>query len=188
MLDSAARPAVFLDRDGAICEEMGYLNHMSRFRMFPFAAGAIRRLNDGGFPVVVVTNQSGIAHGIFPEWLVHQIHERMTQELTAAGARLDGIYFCPHRTEEACACRKPHPGMLEHAAREHNLDLQRSWVVGDRFLDIEMAHRVGGRGILVLTGYGRGEYELYRNEWPRQPDCVAEDLSSAVDFILKEAR
>jgi len=188
MPEAAARPAVFLDRDGAICEEMGYLNHISRFRMFPFAAPAICCLNQAGFSVIVVTNQSGIAHGIFPEWLVHQIHERMTQELAAAGARLDGIYFCPHRTEEACECRKPHPGMLEHAAREHNLVLRRSWVIGDRYLDVEMAHSVGGRGILVLTGYGRGDYELHHRDWPRPPECVAEDLSVAVDFILKEAR
>ena len=188
MPDSAARPAVFLDRDGAICEEMGYLNHLSRFHIFPFTAVAVARLNQAGFPVVVVTNQSGIAHGIFPEQLVHQIHERMTQDLAAAGARLDAIYFCPHRTDESCECRKPHPGMLNRAAREHQLDLRRSWVVGDRYLDIEMAHRVGGRGILVLTGYGRGEYELHHADWPRQPESVAEDLSAAVDFILKETR
>ncbi len=188
MPDAAARPAVFLDRDGAICEEMGYLNHISRFRMFPFAAPAIRRLNQTGFSVIVVTNQSGIAHGIFPEWLVHQIHERMTQELAAAGARLDGIYFCPHRTDQDCSCRKPHPGMLEHAAREHNLALSRSWVVGDRYLDVEMAHRVGGRGILVLTGYGRGDFELHHRDWPLPPSFIAEDLSAAVDFIVQEAR
>ena len=188
MPESAARPAVFLDRDGVICEEMGYLNHLSRFRMFPFAGGAVTRLSRAGLGVIVVTNQSGIAHGIFPESLVHQIHERMTQELAATGARLDGIYFCPHRTEATCECRKPRAGMLDRAAREHNLDLRRSWVVGDRYLDVEMAHRVGARGILVLTGYGRGDHELHHAEWPRPPECIAEDLSAAVDFILKEAR
>ncbi len=184
----ALRRAVFLDRDGTLCEEMGYLNHISRFRMYPFAAPAIRRLNAAGLPVMVVTNQSGVARGIFPESLVHLVHEKLVAELAASGARLDGIYFCPHKTEDTCGCRKPHPGMLERAAREHALDLAGSYVVGDRYADLEMAHEAGGRGILVLTGYGRGEYELHRSEWPRQPHGVAENLSVAVDMILEEVQ
>ena len=182
----ARRRAVFLDRDGTICEEMGYLNHISRFRMYPFAAAAIRRLNQAGLPVIVVTNQSGVARGIFPESLVHQVHEKMIAELAAAGARVEGVYFCPHRSEDACGCRKPHPGMLERAAREHALELAGSCVVGDRYDDLEMAERIGGRGILVLTGYGRGEYELHRASWPKQPGRVVEDLSAAVNLILEE--
>ncbi len=189
MSDSAARRrAVFLDRDGTICEEVGYLNHISRFRLFPFAASAIRRLNQAGLPVIVVTNQSGVARGIFPESLVHEVHEKMVAELAAAGARVDGVYFCPHKSEDACGCRKPHPGMLERAAGEHSLELAGSYVVGDRYDDLEMAERVGGCGILVLTGYGRGEYELRGAAWPKQPHCVVEDLSAAVSLILKELR
>ena len=185
---SGRRRATFLDRDGTICEEMGYLNHISRFRLYPFAAAAIRRLNEAGLPVVVVTNQSGVARGVFPEELVHRVHERMTAEFAAAGARVDCIYYCPHRSEDACGCRKPHPGMLERAAREHALELAGSYVVGDRYADLEMAHEVGGRGILVLTGYGRGEYELHRGAWPRQPHRVVEDLAAAVNLILEELR
>jgi D-glycero-D-manno-heptose 1,7-bisphosphate phosphatase len=177
-----------LDRDGTICEEMGYLNHISRFRMFPFAAAAIRRLNQAGLPVIVITNQSGVARGIFPESLVHQVHEKMLAELAAAGARVDGVYFCPHRSENACGCRKPRPGLLERAAREHGLELAGSYVVGDRYDDVEMARHVGGRGILVLTGYGRGEYELHRRTWSKPPDGVAEDLAAAVNLILEEFR
>ena len=189
MSDAGARQrAVFLDRDGTICEEMGYLNHISRFRMYPFAADAIRRLNQAGLPVIVVTNQSGVARGIFPESLVYRVHEKMIAELAVAGARVDGVYFCPHRSEDACGCRKPHPGMLERAAREHGLELAGSYVVGDRYDDLEMAERIGGRGILVLTGYGRGEYELYRAKRPKQTDRVAEDLSAAVNLILEELR
>ena len=184
----ASRRAVFLDRDGTICEEMGYLNHLSRLQMFPFAAAAIRRLNQAGLPVIVVTNQSGVARGIFPEWLVHHVHERVIEELAAAGARVDGFYFCPHRSEDACGCRKPYPGMLERAAREHSLELTGSYVVGDRYADVEMGLKVSGRGILVLTGYGRGEYELHRNSWPRQPDHIVANLSEAVDLILGELR
>lgn len=178
------RGAVFLDRDGTICEEMGYVNHVDRLRIFPFAAEAIRRLNQAGIPVIVVTNQSGIARNIFPESLVHQVHAKMTAELAAEGARVDAIYFCPHRKEDACECRKPSPGLLERAARENALDLAASWVVGDRYADLEMAHTAGGRGILVMTGYGRGEYELHRETWPRQPDALAEDLTEAVRRIL----
>ncbi len=182
----ARRRAVFLDRDGTLCEEMGFLNHISRFQMFPFAAPAIHRLNEARVPVIVVTNQSGVVRGIFPELLVHLVHEKMTAELAAAGAHLEAIYFCPHKSEDSCECRKPHPGMLERAAREHALDLAGSYVVGDSYRDLEMAQRVGSRGILVLTGYGRGEYELHRSEWAVQPFGVAENLYVAVDLILEE--
>ena len=178
------RPAVFLDRDGTICEEMGYLNHLSRLHIFPFAAKAISRLNKAGLPVIVVTNQSGISRGIFPESLVAQIHARISEELSAGGARVDGYYYCSHTRQQDCACRKPLPGLLEQAAREHGLRLEGSFVVGDRYADVGLAHGVGGRGILVLTGYGRGEYELHAQEWPRQPDSVVDDLSAAVDAIL----
>jgi len=175
---------VFLDRDGTLCEEVGYLNHISRFRMFPFAAPAVRRLNEAGHPVIVITNQSGVARGYFPEELVHRVHEQMTAELAAAGARVDGVYFCPHSGEENCDCRKPRPGMLERAAREHRLRLEGSFLVGDRYGDVEMAYAVKARSILVLTGYGRGEYEWHRAGWARQPDYVAEDLSVAADIII----
>lgn len=184
----ALRPAVFLDRDGTICEEMGYLNHISRLHVFPFAAAAIAKLNNADLPVIVVTNQSGISRRIFPESLVTQIHTRISHELASAGARVDGYYYCAHTSQEDCSCRKPLPGLLEQAAREHGLRLERSFVVGDRYADVELAHAVGGRGVLVLTGYGRGEYELHREEWPRQPDSVVEDLSEAVDAIIEEVK
>ena len=109
---SRLRPAVFLDRDGTICEEVGYLNHVSRFRMFPFAAAALRRLNDVEFPVIVVSNQSGVARGYFPESLVQQVNQIMAQQLSEAGARVDAVYYCPHASSENCSCRKPKTGML----------------------------------------------------------------------------
>ncbi len=186
MLEHASlRPAVFLDRDGTICEEVGYLNHISRFRMFAFAAGAIRRLNGAGVPVVVVTNQSGVGRGLFPESFLQQVNAEMTRQLAAAEAKLDAIYYCPHTAETDCNCRKPKPAMLERAAREHHLDLRRSLVVGDRYADIELARRVGARSILVETGYGRGELEWCSAHWPSQPDHIAEELSHAVDWILR---
>lgn len=186
MAETVLRPAVFLDRDGTLCEEMGYLNHLSRVRMFPYAAAAVRRLNDKELPVIVVTNQSGVARGIFPESLVRDVHELMSGELARGGAHVDGIYYCSHRSEDNCNCRKPRTGLLEKAALEHRLDLSGSFVVGDRYADIEMTHCAGARAILVLTGYGRGEYEFHRARWPRQPEFVAEDLTQAVDWILEE--
>ena len=182
------RRAVFLDRDGTIAEEVGYANHISRFIVYPFAAAAIRRLNEAGLPVIVVTNQSGVARGFFPESLIGQMHDKMVEELAAGGAHVDGMYYCPHIRDDQCSCRKPLPGMLELAAREHNLEISGSVLVSDRYNDIQMGHETGCRTILVLTGYGRGDYEWNRAKWPRQPDHVVENLADAVEIILKEMR
>ena len=184
--DAARRTAVFLDRDGTVTEEVGYLNHWKRFRLLPGVGGAIRRLNEASLPVIVVTNQSGVGRGYFPEDLVRDVHERMSSELFNAGARLDGVYFCPHVPTDECSCRKPRTGMLEQAARELRLDLKSSFVVGDRHSDVELAHRAGARSILVRTGYGEGELAWHAKDWPRQPEFVAADLLDAVNWILKE--
>jgi D-glycero-D-manno-heptose 1,7-bisphosphate phosphatase len=175
-----------LDRDGTIAEEVGYLNHASRFRMFSFAAAAIRRLNEAGLPVIVITNQSGVGRGYFPESLVRTVHEIMMRELCNAGAHLEAIYYCPHTNADACECRKPKPGMLERAAREHRLDLQRSFVAGDRFGDIVLARNVAARSVLVRTGYGEGELAWHAANWPIQPDHIAPTLTEAVDWIVRQ--
>ena len=182
------RPAVFLDRDGTISEEVGYLNDASQFRLFPFALGAIRRLNDAKLPVIVVTNQSGVGRGFFPEAMVHTVHEVMTQQLAAGGAHLSAIYYCPHTSDDECECRKPMPGLLRRAAGEHHIDLRRSFVVGDRYGDVELAHGTDGRGILVRTGYGEQDLRENRAAWPKQPDFVADDLAAAVDWILRQTK
>jgi D-glycero-D-manno-heptose 1,7-bisphosphate phosphatase len=183
----STRPAVFLDRDGTICEEVGYLSDTSCFRIFPFAAAAIRRLNHAKVPVIVVTNQSGVGRGYFPESLVQTVHDLMEVELAGAGARLDGIYFCPHTDDDECDCRKPKPGMLKRAAREHSLDLRRSFVVGDRYGDIELAHRAGARGILVRSGYGATELSSQAATWPAPPDLVTDNVEAAIDWILRQS-
>ena len=177
--------AVFLDRDGTICEEVGYLNHISRLRIFPFAAPAVRRLNEAGLPVIVVTNQSGVARGIIPPALVDEVHDTIQREFAACGARIDAFYACTHRREDGCDCRKPLTGLMKRAAREHSLELQGSWVVGDRGADVQLAHNAGARGVLVLTGYGRGEWEWHGTEWPRPPEIVADDLAAAVELVLQ---
>jgi D-glycero-D-manno-heptose 1,7-bisphosphate phosphatase len=183
---AARRPAVFLDRDGTVTEEVGYLNHVSRFRLLAGVGEAIGRLNQASVPVIVVTNQSGVGRGYFPEQLVRDVHERLKMELLKVGARLDAVYYCPHVSADECNCRKPRTGMLEQAARELRLDLKSSFVVGDRHSDVELAHRVGARSILVRTGYGEGELAWHVKNWPRQPEVVAADLFDAVNWILKE--
>jgi len=182
------RPGVFIDRDGTISEEVGYLNHVSRFRMFPSVPTAIRKLNDSGIPAIVVTNQSGVGRGYFPESLVQAVRDAMTTQFTAAGARLDAIYYCPHVSSDLCACRKPSPGMLERASLEHAIDLERSFVVGDRFGDIELGHRVGARSILVRTGYGEGEILYHVPKWKVRPDFIADDLAQATEWILEQLK
>jgi D-glycero-D-manno-heptose 1,7-bisphosphate phosphatase len=184
----ALRPAVFLDRDGTISEEMGYLNHASRFRMFPFAGPAIRKLNEAGIVVVVVTNQSGVARGFFPEALLDEVHQIMNQELAAQQAKIDGVYYCQHGSTDDCDCRKPKPGMIRRAAEELGLNVSRSFVVGDRYSDVETGFQAGVRTVFVKTGYGLGEWTWRSKGWPRQPDYVAGDLLEAVEWILRQPR
>ena len=187
---NALRPAVFLDRDGTINEQMGYINHLSRFHLLPGAAEAIRVLNEHGLPVVVVTNQSGLARGYFPESLLAEVHAEMNRQLASAGARIDGLYICPHHPEakmeqyrQLCNCRKPKTGLLEQAARDMGLDLRRSFMVGDRWSDLRCGAAVQAKTILVRTGYGRGE-ELYIGPTQKvQPDSIADDLGAAVAWI-----
>ncbi len=187
-------PAVFLDRDGTINEQMGYINHISRFQMLPDAARAIARLNRAGVPVVVVSNQSGLARGYFPEELLHAVHNKMHSLLTRENAHVDGLYWCPHHPDakveqykqKNCPCRKPGTGLLEQAADELGLDLERSFMVGDRWSDLRCGHAAGARSILVLTGYGRGDLEYIGPDQAVQPDHVAEHLGEAVTWILQQ--
>ena len=174
---SAVRRGVFLDRDGAIAEEIGYLNHASRFRIFPLAAAAICRLDKTNFPVMVVTNQFGVGRSYFPESLVNTVNELMTRRLAEAGATIDAVYYCPHPSTANCNCRKPRTGMVDRAALEHGLDLRRSFVVGDRYDDVELARNVRSRSIRVRTAYGEGGLAWNAANWPAQPDFIADDLS-----------
>ena len=183
--------AVFLDRDGTISEEVGYVNHLDRFKVYPWTGEAIRRLNRAGLQAIVITNQSGVARGYFPESLVHEIHQSLCAELANEGAVLDGIYYCPHHPEGRvdsyrirCDCRKPGTGMIERAARERSVDLRSSFVVGDRYQDLQIGFKVNARTVLVLSGYGKGELLYQRNTWAQQPDYIAPTLLEAVDWIL----
>ncbi len=182
------RVAIFFDRDGTLAEEIGYVNHISRFHVLPWAAEAVRRVNQAGLIAVVVTNQSGIARQMFPESLVKEIHRILNQKIKEGGGTLAAIYYCPHSPGDTCDCRKPKPGMLLRAAAELGIDLKRSFLISDRYMDVEMAHSVGARAALVMTGYGLGEWEHHRETWPRQPDVVAANSLEAVEEVLKLLR
>lgn len=190
------RRAVIMDRDGTVCEEVGYVNHVSRVRLLPRSAEAIRKANEAGMQTVVVTNQAGVARGYFSEHLVDEVHDRVREMLAEAGARLDGIYYCPHHPEvgpqayrKSCDCRKPRPGMLRRASEEMGIDLGASYMIGDSVRDVEAGRRAGTATVLVLTGYGRGELEYQSHAWTSRPDHVAADLLEAVDWVLeREAR
>ncbi len=163
---------------------MGYINHLSRFRLFPWAAEAIKALNEKNIPAVVLTNQSGVARGYFTSGLLDKVHDFMKNELAKDGARLAGIYVCQHGPDDGCPCRKPLTGLADQAAMNLNIDLKKSYVIGDRFKDILLARRMGSKGIMVLTGYGRGEWEYIQSSERIEPDYVADDLKQAVDWIL----
>jgi len=185
------RSAVFMDRDGCLTEEAGYINHPARIRLLSRAAEAIRRLNRAGVAAVMVTNQAGIAKGYFSEEVLHAVNAEMVRQLGARQARLDGLYVCMHHPDEgeppyraACDCRKPRPGLLRRAAAELGLDLGSSVMIGDKASDIASGHAAGTTSVLVLTGYGRGEWEHRRQLWDVKPDHVAEDLLDAVDWAL----
>ncbi|MGE0128661.1 MAG: D-glycero-alpha-D-manno-heptose-1,7-bisphosphate 7-phosphatase [Blastocatellales bacterium] len=186
--------AIFLDRDGTLNEENGHIIAPDRFRLYSFAAEAVRLINQSGRMAVVLTNQSGIARNYLTEATLLKIHELMEELLRLQGARVDAIYYCAHHPDYGsppyrldCDCRKPRPGLVKKAAKDFNLDLSRCHVIGDRYRDIEAGHAAGARGVMVMTGLGRKEYETERQHWPRQPDYVAENLLEAVKWILENA-
>lgn len=186
---------VFLDRDGTLTEEVGYVNHPSRLALIPGAAEGVRLLNVAAVPALLATNQAGVARGYFTEDLVKVVLARLEALLAAQGAHLDAMYYCPHHPKvgpepyrQSCDCRKPKPGMLLRGSREFALDITRCYVVGDKISDVGFAHSVGAKGVMVLTGYGLGEYTYQREDWTVQPDFIAGDLTAAAAWILEDAK
>ena len=187
----AAVAGVLLDRDGTVCTEVGYVNHVSRCSLLPRSAEAIRTLNEAHWPVAIVTNQAGVARGYFDEAMILAVHERVRTLLAEHGARVNAIYYCPHHPmageppyRSECGCRKPKPGMVLRAAKDLGLDLSRSFMVGDSARDVQAALAAGVTPVLVMTGYGRGEWEHQRGRFPTPPAHVADDLLDAVRWIL----
>jgi D-glycero-D-manno-heptose 1,7-bisphosphate phosphatase len=182
--------AFFIDRDGTLNEDIGYVSTPDELILYPWAAEAVRLVNRSEFKAIIITNQSGIARGMYSEKTLDAIHHRMIEELAAEGARIDAVYYCPHHPDfggaayrQECRCRKPKTGMLDAAASEHDIDLTKSYVIGDKASDVMLAEKAGTRSALVLTGYGR-ETLAHPEHWPCRPSFVAENLLEAVKQIL----
>jgi len=180
---------VFLDRDGTLIEDVGYLDRVEQIAFYPWTVEALRALNLAGLPVVVITNQSGIARGYLTEASVEHVHRTMDVYVTGGGARIEAFYYCPHHPNGtvapyavACDCRKPACGLIDRAARDLNIDAARSFVVGDKWLDVGAARAAGARAILVRTGGGKIE------EANPQPgltaDAIVDNLAQAASWIL----
>jgi D-glycero-D-manno-heptose 1,7-bisphosphate phosphatase len=181
--------AVFLDRDGTLIVERGYITVPEGVELIPGAAAAVARLRDAGWKVFVVTNQGAVAKGMISEDELGLIHLRMLALLAEAGAQVDGVYYCPHhpdgdqiRYSVECDCRKPRPGLLERAAGEHEIDLAESVMIGDTLRDLEAGRAAGARGVLVLTGHGA---QTVAEE--HGADYVAADLAAAVEWLLGQS-
>jgi histidinol-phosphate phosphatase family protein len=180
MTDRVLKPAVFLDRDGTINVDPGYIRRPSELHLIPGAAAAIRTLNERSIPVVVVSNQSGLARGYFTTGELEAVNSRLGALLAEDGASIDAIYFCPHLPDDGCRCRKPATELVERAATE--LGVGCSYMVGDKGSDIALARGAGARAVLVKTGHGASELAHLTEE----PDFIAEDLPGAVEWILKD--
>ncbi len=173
---TSKKKAIFLDRDGTLIEEVNFLSRLEDLRFFSYTDDAIRLLKESGFLIIIVTNQSGIGREIFAESAMHAIHERIQFELTE---KLDAFYFCPHLPTDNCACRKPNIGMIETACAGFSIDLENSWMIGDKAIDVETGFNAGIKTALVLTGYGQKTVESLE----RKPDLIAENLLEAVKSI-----
>jgi D-glycero-D-manno-heptose 1,7-bisphosphate phosphatase len=184
------KPAVFLDRDGTMIHDVGYLRRVEEVRWFPSTVDAIRLLNRAGFLVCVTTNQSGIGRGHYTEADLAAIHGRLDRFLAAAGARVDAWFYCPHHPQAeveayraVCECRKPRPGMIRRAGERFAIDLDRSFVIGDKLLDLGLAVEVGARGVLVRTGYGLDIERAHNGAVPGAA-FIASDLMEATSWVL----
>ena len=183
----ARRAAVFVDRDGTLVVERGYLSDPADLELLPGVPAALAALRGAGYTLVVISNQSGVGRGLFPVSRVYQAMARLRRLLRAHHVELDAIYFCPHRPEAGCDCRKPGPGLLERAADDLVLDLAASFMVGDKLIDAEAGRRAGGRGVLLRTGYGRDEERRLQEPGDQAaPDVVLDDLPAAVRWILSK--
>jgi D-glycero-D-manno-heptose 1,7-bisphosphate phosphatase len=187
-----SRRAVFLDRDGTLIEEAGYLDCLDRLVFYPYTVDAVRVLNRAGFAVVVITNQAGIARGIVGEAFVGEAHRHIADRLEAGGAKIDGFYYCPHYQTgtvdpyvRVCDCRKPEPGLLRRAEADLDLDLAGSFMVGDRWHDVGAGRAAGARTVLLRSGLGRREEQAPPPGLA--PDAVADTLIDAVAWILQHA-
>lgn len=180
--------AVFIDRDGTINVDVRYLADPDEFEMYPDVSDGAKKLKYNGFKIIVITNQSGIARGYFTEEQLSAIHERMKQEFQKFNVVLDGIYYCPHHPDDNCHCRKPDTGLFEEAIKDHDIDIRKSYMLGDKILDIGAGKKIGVRTVLIPEPHLREELLSGKNEWEYYPDYIADDFMDAVEWILKSER
>ncbi|MBI5393798.1 MAG: HAD family hydrolase [Verrucomicrobia bacterium] len=176
--------AVFIDRDGTLVEEIHYLHRPEDVIIVKGAAAALKKLRRAGFLIFIITNQAGIGRGYYTEADMQRVHRHLLGALGKDGAAVDGVYFCPHHPDDRCNCRKPSPKFLFDAAAQFKIQLADSFMIGDRIGDLEAGRRAGARSILVRTGYGEEEFKQAGDKLPA--DHVAKDLSTAINWILKQ--
>lgn len=186
MSKDAYRPAVFLDRDGVInADPVEFVTRPEELRLLPASAQAIARLNALGVPVIVCSNQSGVAKGLYTLEDLQRISERLQEMLSEYNAHIDAFYYCPHDDADGCDCRKPKPGLLLRAAREHRIALERSVFVGDSWRDITAGRAAGVKTVLVLSGHVKPEMLNSLEMQNHPPDHIAPDLLGAVEWIVR---
>ena len=176
--------AVFIDRDGTINVNYGYISDPDDFKMYPGVAKGIKLLNEKGFKIIVITNQSGIARGYFSKGVLENIHEKMKKELSKEDAGVDAIYYCSHHPDEKCNCRKPNPGLLEKAIKDFDIDVKNSFIIGDRMLDVEAGHKIGCKTVLVPEDKELVKKE--REESNVKPDFICNDFYTGAKWISEE--
>lgn len=188
-------PAVFLDRDGCVNVEDDHITDIERFRLYPDSLDAMKRLSSVGFLIVIITNQSGIARGLMTEDLVYKTHALLLRLAVEAAIRIDRIEYCPHHPDGVvpefaieCDCRKPAPGMILRAAKALPIDLESSYVVGDKISDIKLGPATGVKSVLVRTGFGAREEETIKRGEADPPDHIADGIAGAVDWIIADSR
>ncbi|MEJ7848533.1 MAG: HAD family hydrolase [Pyrinomonadaceae bacterium] len=175
--ENQLKPAAFIDRDGTLIEEVNFLSHIDDLKLFDYTLDALNLLKERGFLIIVVTNQSGIGRRIYDEEAMHSIHRELQHQLSGS---IDAFYFCPHLPDEGCICRKPNLGMIESACVDFRIDLDSSWMIGDKKIDIGTGFNAGIKTALVKTGYGKEHSQTLE----RKPDIIAENLLDAVRLLL----
>jgi histidinol-phosphate phosphatase family protein len=184
--NNTKKPAAFLDRDGTLIFDKNYLSSPQQVKLYSYTAESINKLRKAGFKIIVVTNQSGIGRGMFTLKDLKKVNKKFTDILKAQGAKIDALYFCPHTDEDRCSCRKPAAGMVLQAAKEHNIDLERSYTVGDSVRDYLLGYNSGGKGIMVLTGHGRKQQKKIKDSQIK-PLGVCRTLKEAANLIIRDA-
>lgn len=186
-----ADKGIFLDRDGTITEEKDFVSKIEEIKFIPGSKEALKTLQELGYKLIIVSNQSGIARGIMTAEQVEEVNDFILNELQNEGIKIEGIYYCPHHPDENCDCRKPRTGLVRKAVQDHHLKLKSSWMIGDKLSDVLLGKNIKGKSILVLTGYGQGTKQKIESnadvyDW-HKPDYIAKDLLEAASFIKSEA-